>query len=243
MKITRWLSVALLALLLAVPGYSQTDRSKGTGHDTRLFITGIVGPGQLGFRGPRMSLGVEAQQDITKRFSLDVYFNANGDVKTFTNVGHGIHYGGKLNIWVTDKFALHGGMASSTYWSSIDEHIPRVDGWYDIIHYPFKKGGNSPFVGFTVQTKILGGGGYFNADYFIPTGCVWATEKNACPITSAREHAIVVSQDVQIYKNFYFGARGGWINYGDQVNPLASHLMQPRHNTHFGEAIFKYQVK
>lgn len=212
---------------------------------THIYIDGQVGPGSLGFASPHLAIGASIEQKF-HRFEIDGRFLVSPDVKTFATKGHSFNVFLSPDVWITNHLAVHGGVEYSLYYSEIPTgRVPEnsiVDGYYVYTYVPYKKGGFSPFVGVTIKDAWFGSPGRLDIDYLIPTGCVWATATNACPLTSPRELGIIAQQEFALWSRFHIGARGGWIQYGDQVNPSAPELGQPRHNIGFVDAIFRFEL-
>lgn len=229
------LGMLLLLVLSCATVYGQT----------KVYVEGQFGPGSLGFKTPHLSVGVSVEQKL-KRFEIDGKFLASPDVKTFAEHGHSFNAYVQPGIWLTKHLAIHSGLEYSLYYSEIPIGMQNrndvTDGFTKPIYQSYKKGGFSPYVGVSIKDSWYGSPGRLDVDYLIPTGCVYATAGNSCPLTSPREHGIVAQQEFEMVNKFHFGVRGGWINYGDQINPFASDP-QPRHDTGFAEFVVRYEIK
>lgn len=253
MKIRNFLAVALLALCSIVPAKAQTN----------VFIDGQLGGGSFGFRNPHMAIGLGVETGIS-RFRSDTRFLVSPDVKRFTNFGHSFGFNETVSLNIS-RVSLRVGTEYNIYWSgvpigstcpagNVGPNGPNGEQCFTIYQH-YHKGGWAPYVGVGIRDDIksLGPGkltvdyyiktGYLHLEKIIPTECVFASPGNACPITSPQETGVIAEQTFELWPRASFGLRGGWIQYGDQVNPFAPALGQTRHNTGFTEATFRYRLK
>lgn len=236
--------ILLTALLFASPAFAQSS----------LTVTGEFGPGYLGFRSPHMRIGAEFSQTFLGRFTSTTEFSATPDQKTFAKSGHGFGLGQRITMHVTGRVSIRTGVGYSVYWSGIpsgsncppgNQGPNGPDGQQCLTTYaPYHKGGVNPYVGVEIRYALADlPNGVLTVDY-LPKfgGCVWATADNPCPITSPRMEGIIAEQYFEMVPRFSFGVRGGWVRYGDQVNPYAPELWQKRHNAWFTTGVLRYEL-
>lgn len=202
---------------------------------TTILASGEVGPGYLGFRDPHLAIGATTETKIHRLF-LWQQFLISPDVKQGRNRGHDIAYGVTADFNVWHHMGPLVGYSYSKYWSG------RVEKNSDVVVDRYSKGGGHPVVGAAILDSWYGAPGRFVVEYHFPSGCVYATASDPCPITSPRTRALTFSQEFELWHKLRLGVLGGWLNYGDQVNPNAPNVPQSRHNTGYVTATVRYEL-
>lgn len=205
------------------------------GAQTKLLVSGQVGLGYLGNRHPHLALGLTAETTVRKALIYQ-QFLATPDVKIGSNQGHGFGYTASLSYPLYKDVGPLVGFSRSQYWSGLRLRNS------DTVIRQYSKGGWHPYAGVYWRNSWYGSPGSMTVVYDFPTGCVYATVGNPCTITSARSYGITVKQEFELWPKLRIGLIGGWMNYGDQVNPNAPWVPQSRHNTRFATGTIRYEL-
>lgn len=232
--------VATLAVFFALFCHAQN----------RVLVGGEVGSGGgFGFKEPHLAATV-AGEFPWKRVELQPEFSISPDVKTFAQSGHSISVAGRGLVWITHRVAAEGGATWGEYWSEqpIGSTCPAgwsapdgPDGQQCLTKFsPLHKSTWAPVAGVVIRDGWFGARGRLRVEYQFPTGCVWATSSNPCPITSNRVRGVEVFQEFELWPRVRLGVKGGWFRYGDQVNPNAPAVGQVQHDTGEVSATLRY---
>jgi hypothetical protein len=156
----------------------------------------------LGYKLPSTSFGVQIERPTGRRLELQAAATFSPDRKYITNDGDGVILGGAAIVWITPRVGALAHLRYSHLWTS-----------------EFDKTAWAPGVGGVVRDSWSGLAGRLQAEYVLPTGCVWATASNPCMIQSSRLQGVDALQEFRIYRGVRFGIRGGAWHFCQQGNP------------------------
>ena len=241
----------VLELLACTTAKAQNFRqvfSSSMGSSRWLIDTEIGSATGLGFKFPHMALGFTMERPI-KRAELQTHFLVSPDVKSFARSGHDYQTGVTGLVWLTHRIAAQGGVSYSIYWSAIPNQSACIPDdlypggcRYEYTYSPYHKGGTTLFVGAVMRDSWFGSPGRFYIQYYVPTGCQWATPSNPCQIQSSRTQGIGFQQEFRLWEHWRVGLKGAWLRYADQSNPYAPELGRTWHNTGTMTAIIRFEM-
>jgi len=194
---------AKLSLLVFLSAASSGAQALPAGREsaTRWLLDAETGTdAALGYKVPHVGFGSSIEQSLGTRIELDGGLSFSPDKKIITNDGSSLLIKSSGRFWITQRFAITGGLERSNLWTS-----------------QFSKAAWLPSVGIAIRESSLGMPGRLYFSYLFPTGCQWGA---GCPIQSNREMGPVGYWEKRTYSHFRVGFQIGYYRILNQGNPL-----------------------
>jgi hypothetical protein len=156
----------------------------------------------LGFKEPHLAFGFSFERPVGRKVELQGGASFSPDRKYITNDGTSMKIESASLYWITQAFAVTGGIRRSTLWTS-----------------QFKKSEWGPSAGIAVREYAFGYPGRVYVDYLFSTGCQWGTN---CPIQSNRTQGPEIYWEKRASSHFRVGFEFGFyhiLNQSDQLRP------------------------
>jgi hypothetical protein len=188
-----------LCAILATPAAAQDPNSSSS---PRFFFDTDIGTRtDLGFLPPASDFGASFELPAWQRVEFQGMVSYSPDRKRITHDGHSIDASGTGIVWINSRVG-----ASADF-----------EG-YRLQTSQFLKAGWRPSAGIAIRTNFLTPGRFY-ADYWIGTGCVWATPSSPCKVQSNRISGPTITQEWQMWPHVRIGLNSGIYNFCDQTNP------------------------
>ena len=198
MSFKRFGLATLIIAALALP--IRADENLPDQRPRLLLDSEIGSAASLGFKFPATSFGPSIELPVENHFEFQSSALYSPDQKLITNDGNALNVSGAAIGFVNSRLGIIGKLEHSSLWTS-----------------QFTETNWAPSAGLVLRNNYLGQGRLY-ATYVFPTGCVWATTTNPCPLQSKRLQGIDLRQDARFGPHQRWGFDFGLYHFCDQSN-------------------------
>jgi hypothetical protein len=199
MRIFRFCFAVFITVACSLPVWGQGE---ATDQRPRLLLDGEIGSeAQLGYKLPSIGVGPSIEIPLESHFEIQASATYSPDRKAITDNGESLELGGSIIGFASERLGLIATLDHTALWTS-----------------EFDKKNWFPSAGLVLRNDYFGPGRLY-VTYLIPTGCVWATAANPCPIQSNRLQGIQLHEDVRTWSHGRLGLESGIYHFCDEGNP------------------------
>jgi hypothetical protein len=191
--------VTILVLVFAASSIAQALPT-GKASTTRWMVDSEIGYDGLVSTNPHLMFGASIERPIGGRVELQGGASFSPDMRLTTNDDRSIVVTGMGLFWITQQFAVTGGVIRG----NLSDSQSNRSGW-------------TPSIGIAMREHIFNIPGRLYFAYAFPTGCQWGA---TCPIQSYRIQGPEGYWEHRIWPHFRLGVQAGYYHILNQGDPL-----------------------